>query len=82
MIDRLDKEFVKAALRREHGSVQAFEEKEGLPRNSVSDLLRGKMSQRVRDAVDAELTRLIPPSDLTDNGGVFPARHRLSAGAA
>lgn len=48
-------EDVKAVLRKRHGSVRSFVAKRGLPANGVSDLFRGRVSQRVREAIEREL---------------------------
>lgn len=52
----LHPEDVKAAIRKRFGSLLKFEEKEGLPRQSVTDLLRGKTSARVAAAVNQVLS--------------------------
>jgi len=49
-------EDVKALIRKRFGSLQAFERARGLPFRSVSDLLRGKTSQRVAAAVNKEIS--------------------------
>ena len=42
-------EDIKAALRKRFGSVFAFEDAHDLPRKSVSDFLRGRANQRVKE---------------------------------
>ena len=48
---------VKALLRRRYGSVAAFEQRCGLPRNSVSDVLRGRTVGRTAVAIVEELNK-------------------------
>lgn len=82
---------MKAVLRRRYGSVFAFEKAKGLPRTSVSDVLRGRKIERTEAAVLEELARAIPPpkgrsaapgiqSDLSDSSTTFPEGDRVSAG--
>jgi hypothetical protein len=52
----LHPEDVKATIRKRFGSLLKFEEKKGLPRQSVTDLLRGKASARVAAAVNKALS--------------------------
>ena len=62
-LTQMHKEDVKAALRKRHGSVAAFERAQGLPEKSVTDLLRGYTSARVRKAVEAAITTQSDDSD-------------------
>lgn len=48
-------EFVKARLRTRFGSVFAFEDAHGLPRKSVSDVLRGRSNRKVIDTISTVL---------------------------
>jgi lambda repressor-like predicted transcriptional regulator len=82
-------EDVKALIRKRFGSLQAFERAKGLPIRSVSDLLRGKMSQRVAAAVDSEIGKAVHESipgvkvsDNSDNSAAGRRMHRLNARAA
>lgn len=72
-------EDIKAAIRKQFGSVFAFEDANDLPRKSVSDFLRGRANQRVRDAI----TKIMPPSltDLSDDSDTHAAAHRQNVGA-
>lgn len=47
----LHKEDVKASIRKEHGSVRAFEKTNHLPEGSVKDVLRGRASERTERAI-------------------------------
>ncbi|MGE5501133.1 MAG: helix-turn-helix domain-containing protein [Ignavibacteriales bacterium] len=49
------REDVKALLRRRYGSVAAFEQQKGLPKSSVSDVLRGRSVRRTAEAILKEL---------------------------
>lgn len=44
-------EDIKAALRKVHGTVKAFEVAKGLPVDAVRDVLRGKASRRTAEAI-------------------------------
>jgi lambda repressor-like predicted transcriptional regulator len=48
-------EDIKAELRKRHGSMTAFAEARGLPRQGVSNLLNGRISRPVAVAVAKEL---------------------------
>lgn len=48
-------EDVKAALRKKHRSVAAFERNRGLPERSVRDVLIGKSRPRIAKAIAEEL---------------------------
>lgn len=84
----LHPEDVKAAIRKRFGSLLKFEENEGLPRQSVTDLLRGKASARVAAAVnqvlsDAAVTATPKASSgKPDNSRPRRAPHCLNAKAA
>lgn len=76
-------------IRKRFGSLQAFERAKGLPIRSVSDLLRGKMSQRVAAAVDSEIGKAghesvsgAKLSDNSDSSAKKSRNHRLNAKAA
>lgn len=81
-------EDVKAAIRKRFASLNNFERAHGLPRHSVSDLLRGKKSARVAAAVDKLLidrTSMATPSSVSDMSDVSARSrraHRLNAKAA
>jgi hypothetical protein len=76
-------EDVKAALRKRFGSVAKFERLRSLPEKSVADLLRGRTSARVEEAVEAalnEVTAMHLPSEVSDNSADVSGTHRLNAG--
>ena len=60
-------EDIKAALRKRFGSVFAFEDAHDLPRKSVSDFLRGRANQRVKDAIAKALSP--EQSEKSDSSG-------------
>lgn len=81
------REDVKAVLRRRYGSVFAFEKAKGLPRASVSDVLRGRRIERTETAILEELMTATPcpagqcatpenESDLSDNNTTSPRDDR------
>lgn len=82
-------EDIKAALRKEFGTVKAFEAAHGLPADSVRDVLRGRSVRRTAVAIAESLKKPV--------GTLFPGRfkdgkrdhksrkrdsHGLNAGAA
>lgn len=78
-------EDIKAALRKRHGSMAAFELKRGLPIGSVTDVLRGKAVARTARAIADELgmtTDVLFPgrykSHNPDDSAVRRAAHRLN----
>ncbi|MFM9851618.1 MAG: transcriptional regulator [Sphingomonadaceae bacterium] len=66
MAKTLHPEDIKAALRKRHKSVAAFERKQGLPNRSVKDVLIGKSRPRIALAIADDLG--IPVHEL------FPTR--------
>lgn len=88
----LHREDIKAAIRKEYGSLLAFEQALGLPVNSVTDVLRGRAVAQTRRAI-AELLKMPPDKLFTfkrrprssikadDNAGDATA-HRLNQEAA
>ena len=88
----MHREDVKAVLRKGFRSLGAFERAKGLPRQSVSDVLRGRASaeteKAIADALKVPLHVLFPrrydnpkadaSSIITDNKPLERARHRLT----
>lgn len=74
-------EDLKSAIRKKCGSLRAFEEQEGLPRQSVSEILRGRKSQRVTDAIERLLREDRAESIIPANTRQRAAAHRLNAEA-
>lgn len=72
-------EDIKAALRKKYGSVFAFEDAKDLPRKSVSDFLRGRPNQRVKDAI-AKVVSVSSVSELSDDSRMRVGSHRLNGG--
>jgi lambda repressor-like predicted transcriptional regulator len=73
-------EDVKAGLRKRFGTVRSFERANDLPRHSVTDLLRGRRSERVAKAVEDALkkpTPDAPQSDKSDGSENPGGAHRL-----
>lgn len=79
-IDDMHPEDIKCALRKQFGSVFAFEDAKELPRKSVSDWLRGRTSRRVKSAIEGTLSP--EQSDKAGNSGKKRGVHRLSEEAA
>ena len=76
----MDKEDVKAALRKRFGSVSVFEREKGLPDKSVSDLLRGRASARVLEAVKEAINEPISKaghSEVSEDSADSTGAHRL-----
>jgi lambda repressor-like predicted transcriptional regulator len=83
------REDIKAAIRKRHGSLAAFEREKGLPAESVRDVLRGKTASKtavaIADEIGVSVQQLFPGrfqslirDDVSETNA--PA-HRLSAGA-
>jgi lambda repressor-like predicted transcriptional regulator len=80
-------ENVKAELRKQFGSVRAFEAQTGLAADSVRDVLRGKTSRRtavaIADALGKPVSNLFPdqfqraPDDKSRKRDL----HRIKSGA-
>lgn len=68
-LTRMHKEDVKASLRKQFGSVAAFERTRNLPEKSVTDLLRGYTSARVRKAVEDAIAAQSDDSDYAVKSG-------------
>ena len=55
VLGSMHREDMKAALRKNFGSIFAFERAYDLPRKSVSDVLRGRPNQRVTGMIERAL---------------------------
>lgn len=89
------KEDIKAALRKQYGTLLRFERKAGRPAGSVKDVLRGRSSTETEAAIAKALkvplhelfpNRHTPPqegdsSTKVDDRAEAASSHRLSAGA-
>lgn len=80
-------EDIKAAIRKQFGSLRAFEEAKELPSQSARDVLRGRAVRRtaiaISEALDVPLDDLFPGrflSHIRDNSENDGAVHRLNAG--
>lgn len=90
------KERIKAELRIQFGTLRAFEVSEGLPHDSVRDVLRGRSSTRTETAIAKALNKpvhiLFPHRHAVPQAGESSTKrddthlkanaHRLSAEAA
>lgn len=80
-------EDVKAAIRKRFATLTVFERKHGLAHNSVSDLLRGRVSAPTAQVVNAVLLMesasiAQKPSDVSDDNRKRRGVHRPNAVAA
>ena len=75
-IDGMHREDIKALIRKQHGSISAFERLNGLPAKSVSDYFRGRTSKRVRRAicriVDREFPNAVSPASESQKTELAP----------
>lgn len=78
ILDRTHPEDVKAAIRKRFGTVARFIEERDLPTTGVSDLFRGRTSQRVRDAIE-EVLREQEESIGLDSSGLKSGSHRKNS---
>jgi lambda repressor-like predicted transcriptional regulator len=73
----MHREDVKAALRKRWGSVARFERLKGLPAKSVHEVMRGRKSARVSEAIERALTDPPLQDDRAVRGpGRRPCRRR------
>ena len=63
----LHPEDVKAAIRKKFGTIAKFHEAHNLPPRGVQDVLRGRASRRVQDAMDQVLSDACGRSTEVDN---------------
>lgn len=94
MTPPLHRELIKAHIRQNHGSLEAFERTEKLPFHSVSDVLRGRAVRRTAEAIAKEVGKSVSElwpgmyadsgdsSDKSDASTANPDAHRLSDEAA
>jgi lambda repressor-like predicted transcriptional regulator len=86
LIDEFHPEDIKAAIRKRYRSLGAFERALGLPKQGVSEILRGRTSARIERAIRRVMAedarwgagKTIIPGNSSDGG----AAHRLSERAA
>jgi len=71
---------VRAALQKRFGTVGAFIAANNLPVTGVSDVLRGRTSKRVREAIEAVLKEQAESINLDDTAQE-PGTHRQNAEA-
>lgn len=74
-------EDIKAAIRKRFGSVNAFVRMHELPTTGVSDLLRGRTSARVADAIEQVLQEESSESNIVDSSNTHPPAHLPNGGA-
>ena len=83
-LSTMEREDVIAALKKRFRFVSRFERAYGLPEKSVGDLLRGRTSARVADAIEDALSKSVDSyksesSDRASNKS--DSTHRLNTGA-
>lgn len=81
MLDSMHPEDVRAAIRKRFGTIQRFLEEKKLPPTGVADILRGRTSKRVRDAIEEVLADADESIELDDSKAAKSA-HRLNRVAA
>lgn len=86
LVGQLHKEDIKAALRKRHGTLGAFAASRDLKPQAVVDWLRGRTSDKVAQAVEAELRDAERDHEAgesmnVDDSAAETATHRLNAGA-
>lgn len=86
-VSTLDKEDVKCALRKRHGSVRSWAVSKGLTGQQVADFMRGRSSAKVAKAIAAEFQieghglSIASESIKLDNSSAEAGAHRLNAEA-
>lgn len=76
-LDLMHPEDVKAAIRKRYGTISRFIEERDLPATGVSDLLRGRTSRRVREAVE-DVLKAQASTDLDCSGDASTAHGKTS----
>ncbi|PTS88224.1 hypothetical protein DBR17_04905 [Sphingomonas sp. HMWF008] len=66
LLDETHPEDVKAAIRKKYGTIKRFHEANGLPEKGVQDILRGRASRRVADAIERVLSEQLSESTKRD----------------
>jgi len=83
LVQSPQREDIKAALRKRHGSVRKFAAKKGVKYQAVVDWLRGRPNGRVAKLVRAEIARakrdgmLVDESIMLDHNSTDTETHRL-----
>lgn len=79
----LHREDVKAAIRKRYRSLGAFERAEKLGKNSVADVLRGRVTKRTEDAIERVLREagVISDAMVSDSTESVREFHAQNAGA-
>lgn len=80
LLDQMHPADVRAALQKRFGTVGEFIKVNDLPVTGVSDVLRGRTSKRVREAIEAVLQEQAESINLDDTG-TGADTHRLNAEA-
>lgn len=81
-LSKMHPEDVKAAIRKRFATVSAFERHFGLPPKSVTDLLRGRASERVSKAINSVISRPVSDfskSEYSENSRPARRSHRQNA---
>ena len=79
MLAEMHKEDIKAALRKQFGTVRAFELAHDLPRGSVSEILRNRRWAKVEKAVEAVINGSAKTLSNKSDSRTRNASHRLNA---
>ncbi|WP_298174593.1 hypothetical protein [Novosphingobium sp.] len=83
ILDLMHPEDIKAAIRKRYGTISRFIEERDLPATGVSDLLRGRTSRRVREAVEdvlkAQVSTNLDCSDGPSTAHEKSARRKVAA---
>lgn len=80
ILDQMHPEDIKAVIRKRFGSISRFIREHELPATGVSDLFRGRTSERVRSAIE-EVLKEEQKSINLDDSAKFAEAHRLSGAA-
>jgi hypothetical protein len=86
-VSTLDREDVKYALRKRHGSVRNWADSKGLTSQQVADFMRGRSSAKVAEAIaaefqiDAQGLSIVSESIKLDNSNEETGAHVLNAEA-
>lgn len=73
-------EDIRAELRKRFGTITKFEDANNLPRKSVHEILRGRKSARVSEAIEKAIIEAPVLQSENSYSSREPSAHRLSGG--
>ncbi|PZO87917.1 MAG: hypothetical protein DI623_13725 [Sphingomonas sanxanigenens] len=83
LVDGMHREDIKAIIRKRYRSIGAFERAEGLAKQSVSEIFRGRPSARTKAAIERVLREALEKQEsiVSVDSSLSNDAHRLNAAA-